>query len=204
MLAVLIPAGVAAWWLFFRKPKALTEKHQEVITKALESTNAPAIQKVAVAFGAEGFSEVSAHLRKRAALIGRDASTLRRDQEDFVQALTAPVRSGESRYTREVAERFHKRGMSGSAKCLMQFCKGYERAMSVPPVFLNAAGNPEHGEIPPEAPPTGEADLPAPIDHANPFSTPPDAHILPPLGTLIEDLPEAQPGDSGGGGGEES
>lgn len=205
MLAFVLPAAVAAWWLFFRKPKELTDKHQAVIARALESTNAAAINKVAVAFGAEGHSEVAALLRRRAALTSRAASEVRGDQQDLVDAIIAPVRNGSCKYTRETAERFKRRGLTCTGRLLDDYARGLERSRAIQPVFVpltDAAGNPEPGQagndaLPPEVPGTGEAeadiDVPVPAS-PNPFDKPMDTGPIPLGSPPVGDWPEAEAG----------
>jgi hypothetical protein len=194
---------VAAWWLFFRKPKALTDKHQEVIARALESTNAAAINKVAVAFGAEGHGEVAALLRRRAALTSRAAQEVRADQQDLVDAIIAPVRNGSCKYTRETAERFKRRGLTCTGRLLDDYARGLERSRAIQPVFVPLVGpngepEPQPGDgLPPEVPGTGEA--PEDIDVAappspNPFDKPMDTGPIPLGSPPVGDWPEAEAG----------
>jgi hypothetical protein len=208
MFALLVPLGVAAWWFFGRAPKVLTEKHEVTIAKALESTNAAAIQKVAVAFGAEGFPEVSMMLMQRARLEGRGASEVRTHQDAVRDAITAPVRSGDCRSTRATADRLKRRGLTCTGRFLLDYANGLERSAHIDPVFVELVGpsgdvEPAPGSsqpLPPETIMLSEQDaesvIPPPVTEQPMFGSPPlqVGSSAPPLGSLVEDMPEAQAG----------
>lgn len=199
MLALVLPAAVAAWYFWLRKPPTLTAAHEAVIAKAMQSTNAPAIQKVAVAFGREGHAEVAARLSQRAKLEARPSAELRAAQDELVQAITAPVRSGDCRYTRATADRFKRRGLHCAGKLLEDYADGLERSRGVQPVLtatLDASGNPEPGQgeaLPPEVPGTGD-DLSVLPKSKNPFDNPMDVGPIPLTAPPVADWPEAEPG----------
>jgi hypothetical protein len=210
LFALLIPLGVAAWWFFGRSPKALTSSHEATIAKALESTNAAAIQKVAVAFGAEGFPEVSMMLMQRARLEGRGASEVRVHQDAVRDAIVAPVRSGECKYTRATADRLKRRGLTCTGRFLVDYANGLERSQHIAPVFVELVGpsgdpEPVAGSSQPLPPETimlseqdAEAIIPPPVEARQAFGNPPlqvGENPGPPLGAgLVEDMPEAEAG----------
>jgi hypothetical protein len=212
LFALLIPLGFAAWWFLGRPQKTLTEAHQATIAKALESTNSAAIQKVAVAFGHEGFPEVSMMLAQRARLEGRGASEVRVHQDALRDALTSPVRAGDCKYTRVTAEKFKRRGLTCSARFLTDYALGLERSAGIEPVFVELvgpSGDPEpapgsSNPLPPETIMLSEQDaesvIPPPITASPMFGNPPlqVGSNAPPLGTMVEDMPEATAGGGEG------
>jgi hypothetical protein len=212
LFALLIPIGFAAWWFLGRPPKALTEAHQATIAKALESTNSAAIQKVAVAFGHEGFPEVSMMLSQRAKLEGRGASEVRVHQDALRDALVSPVRAGDCKYTRATAEKFRRRGLTCSSKFLLDYASGLERSRSIEPVFVELvgpSGDPEpvaggSNTLPPDVVMLSEQDaesvIPPPVTASPMFGNPPlqVGDNTPVLGTLVEDMPEAPAGGGEG------
>lgn len=199
MLALVLPAAVAAWWFLFRKPPSLTPAHEAIVAKAMASTNAPAIQKVAVAFGREGHTEVAARLAQRARLEGRGSDELKAAQRELTEAITAPVRSGDCRYTRATADKFRRRGLHCTGKLLEDYATGLERSRTIQPVLLNAAGNPEPGQgstdegLPPEVPGTGN-DASIMPKSPNMFDDPMDVGKIPLGAPPVADWPEAEPG----------
>jgi hypothetical protein len=208
LFALLIPLGFAAWWFLGRPQKTLTEAHQATIAKALESTNSAAIQKVAVAFGHEGFPEVSMMLAQRARLEGRGASEVRVHQDALRDALTSPVRAGDCKYTRVTAEKFKRRGLTCSARFLTDYALGLERSAGIEPVFVELvgpSGDPEpvagsSQPLPPEVVMLSEQHaediIPPPIEQQPHFGNPPLSvpGAAPVLGSLVEDMPEAPAG----------
>lgn len=192
---LLIPAALL--WLVWKAgrstSKELSSAHQAVIDKALVSTNAPAISKVADVFAGEGHSEVATTLRMRAALPRRSPEQIREALDTFRAAISMPTRDGTTAVTRSAADRFRKRGLTHCAEFLDGYAKGFDRALLVQPLLL-PNGEPEEGLVPNTLPTSSDAETGIP-----PEIQPGDTSVQSPgdfpLGSgFIEDVPEVPSG----------
>jgi hypothetical protein len=135
---------------------------------------------------------------------------LKAAQDALVGAVVAPVRQGDCRYTRAIADRFKRRGMGCAGQFLDDYADGLERSKTIQPVLLpllTPSGEPEPGQagandgLPPEVPgadeQAAETFIPAPAS-PNPFDKPMDTGPIPP-GMMVEDIAEVEPGDDGRG-----
>lgn len=133
MFPIAVIAGLC-WFAWRHHKRELSAAHHAVIDKAMGSTNAPAIEKVAVAFGHGGYPEVAGQLRQRAALVSRSPEELALHRQNFSRALAAPLAGAPPSFTRRIGEAFASRGMTHSGKFLQDYAKGWQRAWPIAPV----------------------------------------------------------------------
>jgi len=148
MLGVLLPAAILFWIWRSSSKKEMTAPQKAVLDRALLSQNPDAIQKVAVAFGREGHGDVEKRLKRRASLAVREPAEVAFTCELFRNALNDPSGRGTTEKTRLVAKALAGKEMTESARFLLDFARGFERARSVAPVYvppIGPAGRPEGG-----------------------------------------------------------
>lgn len=123
-----IPIGLVAYFAYCAiHRRHMTREHEEVLEKALVSTNPAVIAKVADVFAGEGYPEAARVLRARASIQSQPGSER---QADYRSALASQSPSD----VRAIALQYAKKGQTFTARHLVNYADGLKKAQEIQPV----------------------------------------------------------------------